>query len=78
MRNTIYKLTYKLFSQVFWTYMKKRVSDDNWIFQSLQSYFYKRTNMRIFQHEGFTPIHSELLNSFVSGLYRQLSQHLRI
>jgi hypothetical protein len=37
----------------------EKVWDDSWSFQSFQSYFYKRTNMRIFQHEGFTPIRSE-------------------
>jgi hypothetical protein len=50
--------------------MIEKVWDDSWSFQSFQSYFYKWTNMRIFQHEGFTLIRSELLNSLVSGLYR--------
>jgi hypothetical protein len=50
--------------------MIEKVWDDSWSFQSFQSYFYKRTNMRIFQHEGFTPIRSELLNSLVSGLFK--------
>jgi hypothetical protein len=39
--------------------MIEKVWDDSWSFQSFQSYFYKWTNMRIFQHEGFTLIRSE-------------------